>query len=1219
MQGPLSFARWVAFGLALVVLAVLALLFAYEKSGVLADRVRHELGARLGDGTTPISIGAARLRWFDARLELDDLRIGDVVAFERLEADFDVFAPQGPALRAARAAGGRVTLGARLGALARGAPSPEPGTDDRPKILPELELSGVALEYETTTGTRVPLGRVDARAAVRDALARPAYDLEGLLRVAADDDPRRALHLQARATDPERYEFVAWSDDLAFGPEAVPSLAASETLAELAPRGSLKLVARCVFDVAAVRPVRGYVRASLADGTVDAPGGLRSITGVDGELELHCAPRDGEAWTQPAAWRGALSASAKFGDARARLFTELGGAAGTDHYAKGFVELRSADVVLADLAAFHMPVEALHALEAYGVGGRADAFLGIEWRANHEVSFALECETRGEGRVDFVGFANEHGERRGFSWPIEGASGRALVLYEPRIVHRTHVAIVGANGRGRDGASHVACEGIARTHAHGDHRVDYDFALVGGDVPVDDTLRRGVASASGADAIWQRFAPRGGTVAVRGRIQHREADPGSASTFEVELRDVGATWSELPVPCDALRGSLVLAFDTRGISATSFDLVGRPVSSDGATIRGRWQDDPAVADRIAAERAIEALEIRVDNLALKGTQRDAIVERFPGVGGVLDEFGASGRVDVALHATLAQAGGARRFDFEITPRLVQLAPRAFQVQTRNVRGRVLVGVREVPPTTPTGSPGADVTTSVAPLVGDWSGATRVAFQAVFPPRGPAELALAGAGLNLENRALVGAFRQATTDERGGGLDLEALSLEGRIDFRGALSLPDDRSPAKTRYEVYLRENDFQIGGGMSFGLQRLSGSLVQSEGKLSGDALSARIGRTPVALRNARFEQRDGEYVLAAEPEAFGLPLDREHMRFFLDDDTLKALEEQLRWRGAIDIYDAQLTLRGRSASESTVRFSGSVVPHGMFVDIGLPLQIDEARAKIRELVLEHGTVRAWAEIDGLSGRIADRELERARMLVTYVEPHLSILDLDGRLEGGRIAALGSGDQANGAAFAIDLSEPYAFELGLELDRVQVAGLLRGLFESDFANSGELSGDLRLAGQLDRILGIQGRGRVDIVDSRLWSIPVVRDLFAQLGYDKPAVFRRVRSRFEVADGRIDMQSLYVESPLAQLVGTGSLDLDGRLAHDLEVKYAFVDNLGPVTRFLYWVQNNLLRVEVRGDMSRPKILLRGMLSFLQGSKSTRRDLPVPAFTPIPERF
>ena len=81
----------------------------------------------------------------------------------------------------------------------------------------------------------------------------------------------------------------------------------------------------------------------------------------------------------------------------------------------------------------------------------------------------------------------------------------------------------------------------------------------------------------------------------------------------------------------------------------------------------------------------------------------------------------------------------------------------------------------------------------------------------------------------------------------------------------------------------------------------------------------------------------------------------------------------------------------------------------------------------------------------------------------------------------------------------------------------------------------------------------------------------------------------------------------------------SLDLDGRLSHDLEVKYGILDNLGPFTRFVYWVQNNLLRVEIRGDMSRPKIVLRGMLSVLQRSKSDRRDLPLPPFAPLSTRF
>lgn len=1215
MRRSLFLARYVAFGLTLVVLAVLALLFAYERSGELSRRIRAELEARLGAGSTPVEIGAARLGWFDASLTLEDVRVGELARLEHVRASFDPLAQGGPRLRSLFVSGGSVVLGPELAKLLRGGEDrgPRAGTDSLP--APALTIASLGLELEQEDLGRVPLGEVDARAAPgRDG----AYDIQGRLRLALGSRSGGELHLEGRELAAGSYELVAWSEALELDGTTLPDRGVWAPIVALAPRGTLRLTGRCVLDLASAQPTRGYLRVSLADGAFRPSGQAREFRRATAELEAHLDPRPGETWRDPAAWHGALSAQAALGDTHGSLFAELGRAAGAGLHARGFASARGVEVVREELGALGLQPPTLAALEAYGVGGRADAFLGFEWRAGEPLALALECDARGEGRVDYIGFEDERGERRGFHWPIEGASGRTLVTFEPRLSHRTHVAIVGAQGRGLDGSSRVACDGVARSGGES-AAFEYDFVLACEDVPIDARLQTGLRSASGSDAIWDRFSPRNGTVAVQGRIQHRPGAPGAASSFDVALRDVDAVWSELPIPCNRLNGTLELVFDARKISATRFDLAGRLASSEGMIIRGRWQDDPAAAERIAGERQIESLAIRVENLSLKGAQRDVIVERFPGVGRVLEEFGASGHADVSIVATRPWAGAPRRFDFEIAPRVVQLSPRAFQVQTRNVRGRVFVGVLETPPTTPTGSPGADVTTTVAPLVGDWGSSTRVAFQARFPPRGADRLEVAGAGLNLANRALVGAFNQATADERGGGLDLDALSLGGRIDFRGQLEFPADDAPAKSRYEVYLRENDFQVGGGMSFGLQRLSGLLVQAEGLLSGERLNARIGTTPVTLRNARFEEQGGAFRLEAEPEAFGLPLDREHMRFFLDDDTLKALEEQLRWRGTIDIFDAKLELFGRSTADSSLRFSGAVVPHGMFVDMGLPLEIDETRARIHELVFENGEVRAWAELDGLAGRVADRRLYDARMLVTYVEPHLSILDLDGELEGGRIASLGGGEDAYGAAFAVDLREPYAFELGLELEAIDVAGLLRGLFDSDFASSGKLSGDLRLAGRLDQILGIQGRGQVDIVDSRLWSIPVVRDLFAQLGYDKPAVFERVRSRFEVEDGRIEMQSLYVESPLAQLVGAGSLDLDGRLSHDLEVKYAFVDNLGPVTRFLYWIQNSLLRVEVRGDMARPKIVFRGMLSFLQGAQSAKRDLPLPSFAPIPERF
>ena len=54
-----------------------------------------------------------------------------------------------------------------------------------------------------------------------------------------------------------------------------------------------------------------------------------------------------------------------------------------------------------------------------------------------------------------------------------------------------------------------------------------------------------------------------------------------------------------------------------------------------------------------------------------------------------------------------------------------------------------------------------------------------------------------------------------------------------------------------------------------------------------------------------------------------------------------------------------------------------------------------------------------------------------------------------------------------------------------------------------------------------------------------------------------------------------------------LVGKGWQDLDGELSYDLEVRYELLDKLGPVGRFLYWLNNSLMRVAVRGDFDRPE--------------------------------
>ena len=67
------------------------------------------------------------------------------------------------------------------------------------------------------------------------------------------------------------------------------------------------------------------------------------------------------------------------------------------------------------------------------------------------------------------------------------------------------------------------------------------------------------------------------------------------------------------------------------------------------------------------------------------------------------------------------------------------------------------------------------------------------------------------------------------------------------------------------------------------------------------------------------------------------------------------------------------------------------------------------------------------------------------------------------------------------------------------------------------------------------------------------------------------------TRFDVRGGRIQNSHLEIQSSLLDLVGKGWQDLDGTLSYDLEVRYGLLDRLGPLSRLLYWLTNNVLTI------------------------------------------
>ena len=88
---------------------------------------------------------------------------------------------------------------------------------------------------------------------------------------------------------------------------------------------------------------------------------------------------------------------------------------------------------------------------------------------------------------------------------------------------------------------------------------------------------------------------------------------------------------------------------------------------------------------------------------------------------------------------------------------------------------------------------------------------------------------------------------------------------------------------------------------------------------------------------------------------------------------------------------------------------------------------------------------------------------------------------------------------------------------------------------------------------------------------------------------------------------------------ASLVGAGTVSFEGNVTSDLDVRYSLVDRLGPFTQLVYWIQESLLRVSIRGTVERPAVVLRGLAFRFFTPAEDRDRLPLPGFSRRPRRF
>ena len=1244
-----SLAARLCLGLGWLVLALIASLTAIERSGLGERWLLDLLNARLGEAGAAVEIERANFRWSEPGVVLHGFTArseGRLIHLERLHMIVGFHRASGFALRSVEIDGGGVLVGRDLTRVTRGLldlqakrPGGTPG--GTPNALPAIQVRGLDIAIEGPAGEELEVGRLDL-SLTRAAAGQSA--LEG--RLALPRSPyatvASAIFLNGHGSEEEGLEFWASGREIDLRAVAIPEASFLDPVRALEPRGTVMMEGWGEVSVRGDFPPSGRLGVSLREGAILPPTGERPIEGIEIDLRAAFTPDDDDPLWAPKAW-----------DARARFAGRWdehpfgGGARAGIAAREGFVFESWAE--LADMPFDERTIELLGRPKWLEQPWRASAP-----RARADVTLGLRCHDAWQppenpvSHLEYIALVGSVGEALGtwhgwptrdgrppiaFPLPITCRDVRLLFAHTPRVPRPDCIglSLTGSHAQSELSLAYQAWSPPVDMppFAPGFGRPEEDLSLRLAGVVIDDEIREAMGGLAVLEAladVEERYSPDGGTVNAEVHLSRRSGLERMAAEINLELDDVSATWSQIPAPIHGIGGRIQFIDDGRGDSAVRLALEGSLDSAPRVALRARLRREH---DRIAEKlpgSTLEVMRLEVDEIDLAGSDRRVVDASLEGVGKTLAAFAPEGSARLLLQRTRRDWAEETRTLIEISPTdRLRLRPAAFPLLAHDVRGRVLVEVVEPPSADPRARVEPLVKTVVSPLIGRWRQDVPVAFTATFPPEADGRAIVAGANLRPSDEALLADIRSAleslsdAPEMLGASADVELL---GALDFRAEVSVPRGEESPSTAYRFHLRANELR--GSEGFLLTHLDGHFDLEDTHLVGDDVSARLGSTAIDLEHAELELGLGSYRLQADFSAGEVPLDREHLSFFLDEDTLGALIDDLDFRGRVEVPAGRLVFVQEPRGAPRLEVSGDLLLAGMSLDLGLPITVGSATARVERLVIEDGQARGWGTIDDLYGHVLGRQLGPSHMLVSYCDSRLSLDEFEGSFVRGRLSRIAAREASAparpGPAFSVDLQAPYPFQLAVALEEADVGELLEGLFPSTVSDSGSLTCDVQLSGTLDDLLSIRGSGAGRLRESRMWSIPVFRDLFTQLGFDRTAVFDEMSTRFHVADGVVQMEDIEVHSPILKLIGGGTLDMDGTLHHDLAIRYSLVDKIKPLTQLIYFFQNTLLAVSIRGDMVRPVVVLQGAFtSAFKGVGDTYRRLPAPGLSSLPVRF
>jgi hypothetical protein len=1223
-----------------------------EVSGVVRRELLSELQRRLEPLGHSVTLGEVRIDWLGPGLTLFDLR---VVEGERehlridrvyVAASFDV--EGGARLERIDVDHGRLLISEKALADVRaladsGEATPAPSLDTGG--LPSVQVRDLQVDFEVQETGILTLGRLDLSMRSESDVAprvsgRFVLPAKGTTKRATDVFVTGLLHRDGRLelhTITDALDLEAWD---------LPRMPPFDQIESLSPRGRLSLHTTGSVNLLGDLEPRGDVRVHMERGSLSIPQVATPIDGLVLELEARFSPGPGDDFWTPGAWEGAGRLSAEWDSQELRAGLRVGRSARAGRAFEGWINAPRLDLDTASLLAIRDPDLVPILFDAVAPHGIVDASFGLSLADSvrpgrspwPEMEFVVRVDEVGELRAAYHGWRDvDLPDERPLSYALPARVADALVVFAHQKRFPRHDLLdVRFFGRHATGPMHGSFQMWSTPvdmppFAPGFGEFESDLFIVVPRIDIDQELNSHLPGLWEIPELSTLFEDYGlaerGTADVLVRVCSRAELPQEAVRVDVEALGLEAAYAEIPVPVKGVTGQVSVVVDGRGATSVGFLVTGDLESAQRLWLAGRVRSERAGPQAEEQPTRLDVIELEVEGLLAPSSDLEVAALALPPVALAVEEFEPRGRVDLHFTRTTRKGHDPHSWaEIALCGEDFNLRPRLFPMLTEEVRGRVLVDMLEAAPAAdgsqppPLAQPMRTVI-QLAPLLAQWGPEIPLGIHAVVPADGPAAGWLGGAGVRPADRALLDRLASALgSDPQEVFANLEDIRIGGAIDFDQRFEFSQDAGELQSSGRFRLRDNLCRQEGG--FEVEHISGALELVDGHLRGERLSARLGETPIELHAADLQFRPDRITAEADLFADNVAIDAFLLGQFLDQEMVASLIEEFGLRGTLDLEQGHVSLEFVPGEAPKLVLDGQATISDAFVALGLPLSIRSARLELEQLIVQGEDVRGWGRVRDLYGQAVGRDLAQTDLLLSYHGSLITIDDLEGQFCRGRIAGLrgARSGQVAGPVLSVDLRAPYRFQSGVSLTEIQVGLLLEDVFASEIADQGLLTGHLYLRGELENLLDVRGSGHGRVEKTVLWSVPVVRDLFSQLGFDETAVFDEMRTDFYVEGGRILMEGMHVHSPLLNLEGSGVLGLDGTLSHDLEVRYSLVDKTGPFSSLIYWLQNRLLAISVRGDMSRPKILLRGVFSNpFVSTEAQWRALPAPAFSPLRERF